>query len=67
MTESSRRSFFLALCALVLLHIGAHISQSYLNHPAWHVIEAESFKPYHWAPCDRTSPTRPGWMRGTFK
>jgi hypothetical protein len=49
MTESSRRNLFLALCAVVLLHTGAHISQSYVNYPTWHLIEAESFKPYHWA------------------
>ena len=49
MTESSRRNLFLALCALALLQTGAHISQSYVNYPTWHLIEAESFKPYHWA------------------
>lgn len=49
MTESSRRTLFLALCALVLLQTGAHISQSYVNYPTWHLIEAESFKHYHWA------------------
>ena len=49
MAESSRRNLFLALCALVLLHTGAHISQSYVNYPAWHFIKAESFEPYQWA------------------
>ncbi len=49
MTESSRRDLFLALFTVALLTTGAHISQSYVNYPAWHWIEAESFKPYHWA------------------
>lgn len=49
MTESNRHHLFLALCALALLQTGAHISQSYVNYPTWHLIEAESFKPYHWA------------------
>jgi hypothetical protein len=49
MTESSRRGLFLALFTVALLQTGAHISQSYVNYPAWHWIEAESFKPYHWA------------------
>ena len=49
MTESNRRHLFLALCALALLQTGAHISQSYVNYPTWHFIEAASFKPYHWA------------------
>jgi hypothetical protein len=49
MTESNRQHLFLALCALALLQTGAHISQSYVNYPTWHLIEAESFKPYHWA------------------
>jgi hypothetical protein len=35
MTESSRRNLFLALCAVVLLHTGAHINQSYVNYPTW--------------------------------
>ena len=49
MTESNRRNLFLALCALALLQTGAHISQSYVNYPTWHLIEGESFKPYHLA------------------
>jgi hypothetical protein len=49
MTESNRQLLFLALCALALLHTGAHISQAYVNYPTWHLIETESFKPYHWA------------------
>ena len=49
MTESHRRYLFLVLCALALVQTGAHISQSYVNYPTWHFIEAASFKPYHWA------------------
>lgn len=49
MTESSRRNLFLVLCAIALLQTGAHISQSFVNYPTWHLIESESFKPYHWA------------------
>src|SRR5688572_12433116 len=48
MSESLRRNLFLALCALVLLHTGVHISQSFVNYPGWYVLEAESFKAYHW-------------------
>jgi hypothetical protein len=48
MPESRRRQLFLALCTLALLHTGAHISQSYVNYPGWYVLEAESFKAYHW-------------------
>jgi hypothetical protein len=47
MSESLRRNLFLALCALVLLHTGVHISQSFINYPGWYVLEAESFKAYH--------------------
>jgi hypothetical protein len=49
MNESSRRSLFLALCVIALLHTGAHVSQVFVNYPAWHLIETESFKRYHWA------------------
>ena len=49
MKESTRRNWFLALCVIALLHTGAHVSQAFVNYPAWHLIEAESFKPYHWA------------------
>lgn len=48
MSEAKRRNLFLALCALALLHTGAHISQSYVNYPTWHLIEKESFKSFHW-------------------
>ncbi len=48
MSESRRRNLFLALCALVLLHTGVHLSQSFVNYPGWYVLEAESFKAYHY-------------------
>jgi hypothetical protein len=47
MSESRRRNLFLALCVLVLLHTGVHLSQSFINYPGWYVLEAESFKAYH--------------------
>jgi hypothetical protein len=47
-SESSRRNLFLALGVVALLHTGASISQSYVNYPGWYVLEAESFKAYHW-------------------
>ena len=47
MSESLRRNLFLALCVLVLLHTGVHLSQSFINYPGWYVFEAESFKAYH--------------------
>jgi hypothetical protein len=30
------------------METGAHISQSFVNYPGWYVLEAESFKAYHW-------------------
>ena len=48
MSESRRRNLFLALCAVVLLHTGVHLSQSFINYPGWYVLEAESFKAYHY-------------------
>ena len=49
MSESNRRNLFLALCAVALLQTGAHISQSFVNDPTWHLIDARSFPAYHWA------------------
>ena len=48
MSESARRNLFLGLCAIALLHTGANISQSYVNYPGWYVLDAQSFKAYHW-------------------
>jgi hypothetical protein len=46
--ESNRRTLFLVLCVVALLHTGAHISQSFVNYPNWHLIDARSFPAYHW-------------------
>jgi hypothetical protein len=48
MSEPGRRNLFLLLCAIALLHTGAHISQSFVNYPNWHLIDARSFPAYHW-------------------
>ena len=49
MSEWSRRNLFMLLCAVALLQTGAHMSQSFVNYPAWHLIDSESFPAYHWA------------------
>ena len=49
MSEWSRRNLFLLLCSVALLQTGAHMSQSFVNYPAWHLIDSESFPAYHWA------------------
>jgi len=48
MSESRRRNLFLLLCAIALLHTGAHISQSFVNYANWHLIDSRSFPAYHW-------------------
>jgi hypothetical protein len=48
MSECGRRNLFLLLCAIALLHTGAHICQSFVNYPNWHLIDARSFPAYHW-------------------
>ena len=48
MSEPGRRNLFLLLCAITLLHTGVHISQSFVNYPNWHLIDARSFPAYHW-------------------
>jgi hypothetical protein len=47
MTESNRRNLFLVLCAVALLNTGADITQSFVNYPTWHLIDAGSFPAYH--------------------
>jgi len=42
MSEPGRRNLFLLLCAIARLHTGAHISQSFVNYPNWHLIDARS-------------------------
>ena len=49
MSEWSRRNLFLLLCAVALLQTGVHMSQSFINYPAWHLIDSGSFPAYHWA------------------
>ena len=48
MSEPGRRKLFLLLCAIALLHTGAHVSQSFVNYPNWHLIDPRSFPAYHW-------------------
>ena len=47
MSESNRRNLFLFLCVVALLDTGADITQSFVNYPTWHLIEAASFPAYH--------------------
>jgi hypothetical protein len=47
MSESNRRNLFLVLCTVALLDTGAHITQSFVNYPTWHLIDAGSFPAYH--------------------
>ena len=55
MSESNRRNLFLVLCGIALLQTGAHISQSFVNYPAWHLIDGGSFPAYHRAITIRAS------------
>ena len=47
MNESTRRLLFLLLFAVVFFQTGAHISQSFVNYPAWGFISMDSFPAYH--------------------
>jgi hypothetical protein len=47
MSESNRRILFLVLCVVALLDTGAHITQSFVNYPTWHLIDSGSFSAYH--------------------
>jgi hypothetical protein len=47
MNESRRRVLFAVLCAVVWFQTGAHISQSFVNYPAWRFIDSASFPDYH--------------------
>lgn len=47
MNETTRRLLFLLLFAVVFFQTGAHISQAFVNYPAWQFIESESFPAYH--------------------
>jgi hypothetical protein len=47
MNEKNRRLLFLILFALVFYQTGAHISQAFINYPAWGFISRDSFPKYH--------------------
>ena len=47
MNESNRRILFVVLFAVVLFQTGAHISQAFVNYPAWEFISRDSFPNYH--------------------
>jgi len=47
MSESARRILFVLLLAVALMQTGAHISQSFVNYPAWQFIDKDSFPAYH--------------------
>ena len=47
MNENTRRLLFLILFAEVFYHTGAHISQAFVNYPAWGFISMDSFPKYH--------------------
>lgn len=47
MSETTRRLLFLLLFTVVFFQTGAHISQAFVNYPAWQFISAESFPDYH--------------------
>lgn len=47
MHETTRRLLFLLLFTVVLFQTGAHVSQAFVNYPAWQFIGPESFPEYH--------------------
>lgn len=47
MNETRKRLLFLLLFAVVFYHVGAHISQAFVNYPAWGFISVDSFPEYH--------------------
>ena len=47
MSESARRILFVMLFTTAVLQTGAHISQSFVNYPAFHLIGIDSFPAYH--------------------
>lgn len=47
MNETMRRLLFLLLFAVVFFQTGAHISQAFVNYPAWAFISMDSFPAYH--------------------
>jgi hypothetical protein len=47
MNELNRRLLFLLLFAVVFFQTGAHLSQAFVNYPAWAFISMDSFPEYH--------------------
>lgn len=47
MNETTKRLLFVILFAVVFFQTGAHISQAFVNYPAWQLIGTESFPAYH--------------------
>jgi hypothetical protein len=47
MSESGRRILFVVLFGVVFFQTGAHVSQSFVNYPAWQFIDRASFPAYH--------------------
>ena len=47
MSESGRRVLFVVLFAVVFFQTGAHVSQAFVNYPAWPFIDRVSFPAYH--------------------
>ena len=47
MNEAARRMLFVLLLAVALMQTGIHISQSFINYPAWQFIDRDSFPAYH--------------------
>ena len=47
MTESGRKIIFVSLFSVVFFQTGAHISQSFVNYPAWQFIDIHTFPAYH--------------------
>jgi hypothetical protein len=46
-SESGRRTLFIVLFAVVFFQTGAHVSQAFVNYPAWPFIDRVSFSAYH--------------------
>jgi hypothetical protein len=47
MNEATRRLIFLLLFAVVFFQTGVHVSQAFINYPAWGFIGRDSFPEYH--------------------
>lgn len=47
MDERARRLLFLLLFAVAFFQTGAHVSQAFVNYPAWRYIGIDTFPAYH--------------------